>query len=286
MTIKHILLPLTGEAAGADVAACGVVLAKRLGAHITAGFEDEMGPIYFGPELSSVAFTYGVFYDQIKTHRSARKALARKHFDAAVAASKLPLVNAPVCNQSSAMWFSGRGDDESLTSLFAGLTDLIVLPRPGDQPASVAWMIVEKALFRVHRPTLIIPPQIKSVSFSRPLIAWNGSKESARAAEHAVDLFEPGAKATVLEIGELKRGRLPAHRVIDYLGWHGFEAELRCLADRPKETVQIILDELRRADATCLVMGAYTHSRTHEMLFGGVTDFMMRHALLPVLMAH
>ena len=37
MTIKHILLPLTGEPSSADAAVCGLALAKRLGAHIMAG---------------------------------------------------------------------------------------------------------------------------------------------------------------------------------------------------------------------------------------------------------
>ncbi len=38
--------------------------------------------------------------------------------------------------------------------------------------------------------------------------------------------------------------------------------------------------------ADLLVMGAYHHSALREMIFGGVTWYMLDHADLPVLMRH
>jgi nucleotide-binding universal stress UspA family protein len=38
--------------------------------------------------------------------------------------------------------------------------------------------------------------------------------------------------------------------------------------------------------ADMLVMGAYAHSPLREMIFGGVTRYMLDHADLPVLMRH
>jgi nucleotide-binding universal stress UspA family protein len=35
-----------------------------------------------------------------------------------------------------------------------------------------------------------------------------------------------------------------------------------------------------------LVMGAYAHSPLREVIFGGVTRYMLDHADLPVLMRH
>ena len=40
------------------------------------------------------------------------------------------------------------------------------------------------------------------------------------------------------------------------------------------------------ADADLLVMGAYSHSRLREMVFGGVTKRVLNDAALPVLMVH
>jgi nucleotide-binding universal stress UspA family protein len=38
--------------------------------------------------------------------------------------------------------------------------------------------------------------------------------------------------------------------------------------------------------AGLLVMGGYGHSRLRELVFGGVTEHVIRGAALPVLMAH
>lgn len=283
MTIKHILLPLTGDASSKDAAVCGLNLAKQLGAHVTAGYEDEFGSIYLAPDMSGGAFSYGVFYEEMEKVRKDRKAAARKSFDDAVAATSLPIVSAPVCQQGSAMWIDH--DNGEGVSDHTGLTDLVVLDAPGKR-APVAWNVVEETLFTAHRLALIVPSGTSAVDFSKPLVAWNGSVQSANALQQALALFPSTAKITVLQVGDLKPGRMSARRAVDYLGWHCLEAELRHVKDRPKATAQIIAEEATRAGAGCIVLGAYSHSRTREALFGGVTDFMLRSPVLPMVMAH
>jgi nucleotide-binding universal stress UspA family protein len=47
-----------------------------------------------------------------------------------------------------------------------------------------------------------------------------------------------------------------------------------------------LLAQVAELDADLLVMGAYGHSRLHEMILGGVTRDILRNANVPVLMAH
>ncbi|MCA3266502.1 MAG: universal stress protein, partial [Azospirillum sp.] len=46
------------------------------------------------------------------------------------------------------------------------------------------------------------------------------------------------------------------------------------------------LAEARNAGCGLLIMGAYTHSRLRQLVFGGVTRHVLQNADLPVLMAH
>jgi len=285
MTIKHILLPLTGEPSSTDAAICGLTLAKELGAHITVGYEDEIGPLYVTPDLAGSAVVYSMFYEEMIKVRSERKKLARQHFDHAVSAIRLPIVSAPTCQKASTMWVDDHGNDDFVAAVGA-LTDLVVLASPASRTTAVAWNVVEEALFHARRPALIVPVNAKVVDFSHVLVAWNGSIEAANAVSHAIGLLPPGAKVTVLQIGDLRPGRMAAQRAVDYLGWHSLETELRRVPDRSHATSQVLIEEARRAKAGCIVMGAYTHSRTREMLMGGVTDFMLRHSDYPLLMAH
>lgn len=284
MTIKHILLPLTGEPDAADAAVCALSLARTLKAHVTASFEDHLGALTVPPDLVVTGSQYGGFYDQLQQVRVDRRAKAREIFDKAVKATSLPIVSAPLCTQGSAMWVDDA--DDALVSGYGPLTDLVVLGAPGNQNSPPAWQVAETAMFGARRPVVIVPKGTKSLNFANILVAWNGSAEVAQAVTRAIDLMPSDAKITVLQVGNLKKGHMPAERAMDYFGWHCFAPELRRVPDRPAETSGIILDEVRRAGATAIVMGAYTHSRTRELLFGGVTDFMLRYALTPVLMAH
>jgi nucleotide-binding universal stress UspA family protein len=286
MAIRHILLPLTGESSSAAAAVCGLTLAKTLGAHVTAGYEDEMGPIYVAPDFGGTALAYGAFFEQLQKLRVQRKKIARGHFDRAVKATSLPIVSAPVCKQGSTMWLEDEAGSDAPIASFGPLTDLVVLEAPGNRRSPPAWHVVEEALFGARRPTLIVPPETTAVDLSRALIAWNGSSESADAVEHALNLLPETCKLIVLQIGDLKPGRMSSEKLMDYLGWHCFEAELRRVPDRKNETGQVILDEAARAGAGLIIMGAYTHSRTRELLLGGVTDHMLRQTTLPILMAH
>lgn len=286
MSIKHILLPLTGESKSADAAVCGLTLAKTLGAHITAGYEDDLGPMYAAPDYMGTAAAYGMFYEQMQQLRQDRQKLARAQFDRAVLATRLPIVSDPVCKQGSTMWLDDEAGNFAPIASHGALTDLVILESPGSRRSPPAWNVVEEALFGARRPTLIVPPGTTTIDLSHALIAWNGSSEAANAVERALDLLPPGAKITVLQIGELKPGRMSSEKLVDYLGWHCFEADMIEVEDRKNQTAQIIIDEARRIRAGFVVMGAYTHSRTREFLLGGVTDHMLREAALPVLMAH
>ena len=209
MSIKHILLPLTGGKSGADAAICGLTLAKQLGAHATAGYEDELGPLYLASDPGWSAGGYALLYEQMQEVRKERKALARKQFNQAVAAVKLPVVSAPVCQQGSTMWLDSQRDGEPMMT---SLTDLVVLDSPANGDTFIAWQAIENALFSIHRPTLVVPQSAQSVDFSRVLVAWNGSQEAAKAIEHLVDLLPQESKVTVLQVGELRSDRLPIEK--------------------------------------------------------------------------
>jgi nucleotide-binding universal stress UspA family protein len=47
-----------------------------------------------------------------------------------------------------------------------------------------------------------------------------------------------------------------------------------------------LLSAAGEAEADLMVMGAYTHSRLRELVFGGVTYEVLAAADVPVLMAH
>lgn len=282
MSIRHILLPLTGGANSADAALCAMHLAKRLNGHVSAGYESMMEPWYFASAIDGDAYT--TFYEDVRKIRKDQQVAAKASFDRAVAAVNVR-VGARADIGGSASWVD-CDDNVSLISSCDVLTDLVVLDIPDGSGSRLGSNFIERTLFRMRRPALIVGTKICKIDGTHALVAWNGSQEAARAVRHALDLLEPGAKVTVVQVGEQKPRRLSAQRLLDYIGWHGFMGDLRTIPAGDKPVPEVLLDELHRSDAGCLVMGAYTHRRTWEQLFGGVTDFMLRNAPVPVFMAH
>jgi nucleotide-binding universal stress UspA family protein len=284
MAIKHILVPLTGHGDATHTVTTAMKLARRFKAHVTATPAGYEANPYLDPTGVNITPAY---YDELiraleKAAGHAR-AQARQQFDVAVRAARVANVDKPPCATASTYWYDNAalaGTDAVLT--LGPLSDLIVVHR-GQSIADRD--VIEDALFGARRPVLVMPPKVSEIGKTAAL-AWNGGAECINVLERAVDLLEPGAKVTIIQVGKLLAGALPASAAADYLGWHGFEATVREVTERSKATAQIIQRESHAAGAGLLVMGAYSHSRLREALLGGVTEFMLKQATIPLLLSH
>ena len=69
------------------------------------------------------------------------------------------------------------------------------------------------------------------------------------------------------------------------LKWHGVDAKARMFTMSGDQSVRLKAEAMD-VGAQVLVLGAYSHSRMREFVFGGVTDGIINAAQMPVLMAH
>lgn len=201
-------------------------------------------------------------------------------------------------------WESLAGAPGEAVAARARKSDLVVLGQPDpEQPAvgSVRSM-VEDVLLTAGRPLLLVPFAGTFPTLGlNALIGWRESREAARAVHDALGLIEPGAKLTVLTVrrGPVPAGRveLPGEPVARHLARHGFKAEsAEAVAEASLPASFIVRPMLSEADALLnyasdiaadlLVVGGYGHSRTRELVLGGVTRDLLGHMTLPVLMSH
>jgi len=158
---------------------------------------------------------------------------------------------------------------------------------PGHRP--MQEMIEQVVLFSA-RPTLILPyaGRFDTVG-GLALVAWDDSREAARALSDALPLLRRARRVQVVswktadEEGESLAARLDA--LGRWLMWQGVPAEVRV------ETTAIAIADamLSRAadlDADLIVMGAYGHNRWAERVLGGATRGLLASMTVPVLMSH
>jgi len=127
---------------------------------------------------------------------------------------------------------------------------------------------------------------IGALPVATAIVAWNGSPESNRAVAAALPLLAACGRVGVFCEPETKRGAASADELIGYLARHGVKAARVPAGPSHDSAAMQLLDAGARINATLLVMGAYTHGRLRQMVFGGVTQHVLHHATIPALLAH
>jgi len=167
--------------------------------------------------------------------------------------------------------------------------DMIVAGLPegkaGDGPFAG---VVETLAMESGRPILMVPAAIQNRGdlLEQVMVAWDGSRESARATFDALPLLADAEDVQVVCVEEASDrrtvGDLPTGDIATTLAHAG----VTCIADQVERKGRTIGEALiARADetgATMLVMGIYGHSKWREVVFGGATRHVLAHARFPV----
>jgi nucleotide-binding universal stress UspA family protein len=150
--------------------------------------------------------------------------------------------------------------------------------------------LVEGVLFGSGRHIYLIPEAERpEVSFDRVVVAWNGSRESARALAEGMPFLYEAKDVTVIVITDKRPAEdltLVGTEAINHLEHHGIGAALNRIRSREGDVATALMAEAQRGNAHLIVMGGYGHSRLREWLLGGVTEDLMHQSPVPLLMAH
>jgi nucleotide-binding universal stress UspA family protein len=163
--------------------------------------------------------------------------------------------------------------------------DLIVLARSTREYAPATDEALHGALFDSGRPVLIVPGQSAVSPYDTVIVAWNDSREAAHAVAAAWSFIGRARRVIVFIGGDDEILRRSADRFAAHLAWRGYAAAT-IIGEASKDAGAGLLAIADREKAGLIVMGAYTHNRLRQFVFGGVTSHIFRNMTIPVLMAH
>lgn len=161
----------------------------------------------------------------------------------------------------------------------ARTADLAILGQfdPGTADGALPPALVEQAVMRSGRPVLAVPFAGTFSSLGqRPIIAWNGSREAARAVHDALPLLVGANEVTVLELAPVRRssraGEPAFARIVSHLKEHGIKAVADRLVFKSREIdpAERLLSHLVDCAADLLVMGAWPRAGERNSLATGV----------------
>ncbi len=193
----------------------------------------------------------------------------------------------------SAEWRAAAGYPSETAALHGRYVDLIVLgqPDPDDTQAVLFRPLPGEVALAVGRPILVIPYAGSwAVIGQRVLVGWDASREATRAINDAMPLLVGAEAVTILAVdppdGPAGHGDIPGADIALHLARHGVKAAIERTVSAGIGAGNALLSRAGDLGADLLVMGAYGHSRAHELLLGGATRTVLASTTLPVLMAH
>lgn len=290
MALRVITARLNGSSSDGAVLNGALSLCKRFGGHIDALFARP------DPRLAIAAIDDGVypgFYEEMVSAMErqwtevANKAL--KNFEKWRAANHVRTLTTPDGdNEPSVEWRDAIGTETETIGRKGRIADVIVTAMPSGRRQSSYDLSFEAALLETGRPVLLMPTNGHvDTPGGTILIAWNGSTEASRAVTAALPLLVQAEEVFVFTSSERNVEPTIANELVTYLRWHGARASVLTSPTGKENSVEdAVLAAVKKTKANLLVMGAYTHSRLKELLFGGVTRHVFSHATIPVLMAH
>lgn len=221
--------------------------------------------------------------DMIARRRSAERSIslhAKHHFASIVGRHS-------VSSEFRLIGSEQRRDDPLIHSLHS---DLIVLGYPRSPGLSEPWT-AERLMRDSGVPALFIPESWASVPVGQNiLVAWNGSREARRALIDSMPLLKLANSVTVLVVDAMETpdrfGAEPGADISHYLARHGVAVKLRQVNSDGASVARTILANAGNQCSDLVVIGAYSHPRPIELIFGGVTRELLASASIPLLLSH
>lgn len=169
--------------------------------------------------------------------------------------------------------------------------DLVVMTQQEEDPFGLSSDLPSRVVVDTGRPVLILPRYVKVSEIAKHVVvAWNGSREAARAAFDAIPFMKHADTVKVLAIDPQCRQGYDSIALGDEislcLARHDVSAEAKVSTSGSISVGDELLNRLTDEGCDLLVMGCYGHSRLRETLFGGVTRELLEHMTAPVLMSH
>lgn len=150
--------------------------------------------------------------------------------------------------------------------------------------------VAQALIFDSGRPVLLFRAERGEPAAAPPhrvVVAWDGSRCSARAMGDALPILKLAKEVQLLTVKSPSHATgAPVLQAVRHLAAHGVKASVQEVEALGRSVGQVLEAELWERPAQLLVMGAYGHSRLRELVLGGASEHMIRLAPIPIFLSH
>ncbi|MEL7491479.1 MAG: universal stress protein [Pseudomonadota bacterium] len=293
MAIQKIMVPFLKDETGPLALSAAVTLADRFKSHIDV--------IYMRPPITVQQLGGGYYPIAVNYVRSTIETLNER---ANEEAAKLKVLYEDYCEKYEVGFYdeAEHTEDKGATAAWSDvdpatsydfskrgrIADLTVLGKSAGEAPQDEVELIEELVFQSGRPVLIAPSAASDFEFPETVVvAWDGGREAARAIAAALPILKEARHVIVASVGETRYGCEPPGHAASHLKLHGVHAtSLSAKLGKGEDPEEAFLTLANNKDADLIVMGAYSHSRLREVIWGGFTRYLLRESEIPMLLAH
>lgn len=280
MSYKSILVQFSNIAHAERVLETAVGLAKRQKAFLIGLYV--VPPIVMPSPVVAEAWT--VLFDVERKRQIENGEKIQKMFKKACKSARL-----------KSEWHSAEASTSAADVVIkhSFCVDIVVMIQadPDSEDSSLQSDLVERVMLESGRPVMIVPyaGHFKSVG-ENVLIAWQPSREAARATFGTLPLLRDAKQVKILTINAKTKNdeeeSAGANQLAEALKRHGIKVDVSQTTSGRLSVSDELLSRASDYGADLIVMGGYGHSRFREVVFGGVTREILQTMTVPVLMSH
>ncbi len=281
--MARILVPLIGDEKDDVALTAAHLLIRDQGGLIEARLfqRDPLSAMPIAGEGVSAADVQKLL-DAAQHLRDAQANNANASFEAWCTKDAVPLGDMPMEGQIAANFADVEGSVPRSVVAPARIADVTIVVTEGSNEDASRHEITQAVLLDALRPAMLVPSKLPSSIGKRVVVAWNGSAEAARAVSMAYSILKAADTVTVVSVGN----SADPESLTKTLQLNGIKASAVSVGDPSSNATAALSEEANKQNADLMIIGAYSHNRVREFIFGGVTQDLYKNPTIPTLMIH
>ena len=185
-----------------------------------------------------------------------------------------------------------EGQLEQILIEHSRYSDLVIIGQHDpDDADDVSAGLADQLLVEGGARCMVVPARGQvSPPGKRVLVAWNSSRESARAVRASLAFLADADEVVVLSSEtadeEMYTGRSRSRELVKYLLAHGIDSVVSSFDHASIGAGEAIVAQANDMKADLIVMGGYGHTRLREVILGGATRELLDSTPTCVLLSH
>ena len=183
-----------------------------------------------------------------------------------------------------------QGETNTMLPIHSLYVDLAIAGLTDQARRAGSDRILETIVTSSGTPAILIPEHwANDLIGDRILIVWDKSREARRAVVDALPLLAAATSVSLMVIDHPGRSAGTSDPPVDFaelLSRQGVAATVIKMTASNESITRRLMDIATSNDIDLIVLGAYGHSKMHDLIYGDVSRSILKTATVPLFVAH